>query len=363
LLLALDGQQQATQDNALPLSSCSSPFGDCSFPLGGSSLPVRGQLLVLRGQALPAQVLQLGLGRSSVPFVRELLVLRDESFVLCGQQHVPQVLQQDLVGSSLPSPQVQLVARARSFPRVVSSFPRVVSRFGPREQQHVLRGQQQVPQVLQHGTRGRALASAGNGTSYRDNGIRVLLAPGLLLRSTGMLLVRRACSRYHSRMSHVTEKGSFVFFWSGWPSQWYPADFAIDGVEYGCAEQFMMAEKARLFGDKEALHAILRTDSPVEQKALGRTVRDFDEARWTGACREVVYRGNIAKFSQNPDLLELLLVTGDKTLVEASPKDRIWGIGLAADDPRAMNRSAWRGKNWLGEVLMRVRAELWRPTR
>ena len=84
----------------------------------------------------------------------------------------------------------------------------------------------------------------------------------------------------------------------------------------------------------------------------------FDEARWTAACREVVYRGNLAKFGQNDDLLALLLATGSKTLVEASPKDRIWGIGLSADDPRATQPSAWPGKNWLGEALMRVRTEL-----
>jgi ribA/ribD-fused uncharacterized protein len=159
-------------------------------------------------------------------------------------------------------------------------------------------------------------------------------------------------------MSDITERDGFVFFWSGWPSQWHPADFTLDGVAYGCAEQYMMAEKARLFGDEETLGLILAAASPREQKALGRRVRGFDEARWQKACREIVYRGNAGKFSQNPDLKELLLATGSKTLVEASPTDRIWGIGLAADDPRATDRSAWRGKNWLGEALMRVRADL-----
>ena len=159
-------------------------------------------------------------------------------------------------------------------------------------------------------------------------------------------------------MSDVTERGGFVFFWSGWPSQWHPAAFTVEGVRYACTEQFMMAEKARLFGDDEALRQILATDSPREHKALGRAVRGFDETRWADACREVVYRGNLAKFSQSPDLKALLLATGSQTLAEASPTDRIWGIGLAAEDPRATDRSAWRGKNWLGEALMRVR---WDP--
>jgi len=159
-------------------------------------------------------------------------------------------------------------------------------------------------------------------------------------------------------MSDVIERDGFVFFWNGWPSQWHPAEFTVDGVAYTCTEQFMMAEKARLFGDDETLRQILATASPREQKALGRQVRGFDADRWTAACRDVVHRGNVAKFSQNADLKALLLATGDKTLVEASPTDRIWGIGLAADDRRATDRSAWRGKNWLGEALMRVRADL-----
>ncbi len=159
-------------------------------------------------------------------------------------------------------------------------------------------------------------------------------------------------------MSDVTERAGFAFFWNGWPSQWHPAVFTVDGVRYSCAEQFMMAEKARLFGDEETRVAILAAASPRDHKALGRKVRSFDSARWADACREVVYRGNIAKFSQNADLRELLLATGDRTLAEASPYDKIWGIGLTADDPNATDRTAWSGRNWLGEVLMRVRAEL-----
>ena len=159
-------------------------------------------------------------------------------------------------------------------------------------------------------------------------------------------------------VADVTTRDGFVFFWKGWPSQWHPSSFTVDEVAYTCAEQFMMAEKARLFGDTATLARILATASPREQKALGRKVTPFDASRWDAACREVVYRGNVAKFTQNADLRDLLLATGDDTIVEASPLDRVWGIGLAEDDPRASDPSQWRGKNWLGEALMQVRATL-----
>jgi ribA/ribD-fused uncharacterized protein len=156
----------------------------------------------------------------------------------------------------------------------------------------------------------------------------------------------------------VTVTDEFVYFWNGWPSQWHRCRFAVDGVEYNCAEQFMMAEKAALFGDSEVLRQILASTNPREQKALGRVVRGFDPAVWDRHCREVVYRGNLAKFGQNAGLRKLLLETGSKRIVEASPTDAIWGIGLAADDPRALDPAQWRGTNWLGGALVRVRETL-----
>jgi len=150
----------------------------------------------------------------------------------------------------------------------------------------------------------------------------------------------------------------FTFFWQGPFSQWYPSRFEVDGVTYSHAEQYMMAEKARLFGDGEVLRMILSAKTPKEQKAMGRKVRGFDESLWNSMAKEIVKRGNIAKFSQNPDLLEKLLSTDGTTLVEASPYDTIWGIGLRADDPLAEDRATWRGSNWLGEILTEVREEL-----
>jgi ribA/ribD-fused uncharacterized protein len=136
------------------------------------------------------------------------------------------------------------------------------------------------------------------------------------------------------------------------------ADFEINGVTYNCCEQFMMAEKARVFDDADAAQAILAAKSPRDQKALGRTIRGFRERTWNAVCRGIVYCGNLAKFSQDAQLRELLLGTGHRTIVEASPKDPIWGIGLSQDDPQVENPSQWQGTNWLGVALMQVRDEL-----
>ena len=150
----------------------------------------------------------------------------------------------------------------------------------------------------------------------------------------------------------------FTFFWSGPFSQWHPSKFSVDDVIYVTAEQYMMAEKARLFRDEEIRERIMTTADPRKQKALGRKVRGFDPDRWNGAAREIVYRGNRAKFTTHRDLLAVLLETEGTTIVEASPLDTIWGIGLAADSPDARDRTRWRGTNWLGEVLTRLRDAL-----
>ena len=151
-----------------------------------------------------------------------------------------------------------------------------------------------------------------------------------------------------------------VFFWQS-PApfgQWTAAKFVVDRITYNCAEQFMMAEKARLFGDEEMWVLIMSTQNPAEQKRLGRHVDGFDDALWKAHREDIVFRGNMAKFTQNPALLDALLDTGDRLLVEASPYDRIWGIGLHSTDERAADPAQWRGQNLLGNVLMRVRLTL-----
>jgi ribA/ribD-fused uncharacterized protein len=141
-------------------------------------------------------------------------------------------------------------------------------------------------------------------------------------------------------------------------SQWWSSEFVVDGVTYTSAEQWMMAGKARLFDDREALDAILATHDPARVKKLGKTVRRFDEATWKARCLDLVTDGNVAKFSADPALRAHLLGTGDAVLAEASPVDTIWGIGLAADHPDARDPRRWRGSNLLGFALMRARARL-----
>jgi ribA/ribD-fused uncharacterized protein len=141
-------------------------------------------------------------------------------------------------------------------------------------------------------------------------------------------------------------------------SQWFEAAFKVDGVSYRTAEHFMMAGKARLFGDDEICDRILAARTPGEAKKLGREIRGFDEAAWVAARLDIVTQGNIAKFSQNAELGAFLLGTGHQVLVEASPVDPIWGIGLAANNPLAQDPREWKGLNLLGYALMAAREAL-----
>jgi ribA/ribD-fused uncharacterized protein len=141
-------------------------------------------------------------------------------------------------------------------------------------------------------------------------------------------------------------------------SQWWPAPFTVEGDTYPTAEHFMMSEKARLFGDEETRSKILTAPHPKAAKQLGRAVQGFDDRRWEEARFGLVVRGNLAKFGQNAPLRDFLLNTGNRVLVEASPVDRVWGIGLAANDPLAEHPEQWRGLNLLGFALMEVRGRL-----
>lgn len=165
------------------------------------------------------------------------------------------------------------------------------------------------------------------------------------------------------------EKQKFLYFWGHTPpangsvnsscfSQWWKCHFILEGESYSCTEQYMMAEKARLFGDDRMLEAIMNAKHPKQMKEFGRAVRSFDNNVWERNCYDIVKRGNHAKFEQNPELWDYMKTTKNRILVEASPVDRIWGIGMAKDNPNVDNPLKWRGKNLLGFALTEVRDQL-----
>ncbi|MFI7342186.1 NADAR family protein [Streptomyces sp. NPDC050085] len=141
-------------------------------------------------------------------------------------------------------------------------------------------------------------------------------------------------------------------------SQWWPSPFTVAGVEYATAEHWMMAGKARLFGDAEAERQAIEAGHPSQAKNAGRLVRGFDDAVWERERFALVVEGSVHKFGSDPELRDFLVGTGERVLVEASPVDRIWGIGLTADDPAAQDPERWRGPNLLGFALMEARARL-----
>ncbi|XP_072173146.1 N-glycosidase YbiA-like [Diadema setosum] len=160
--------------------------------------------------------------------------------------------------------------------------------------------------------------------------------------------------------SKKKQKKEFTFFYTSESpfSQFHPANFEVDGVQYTCAEMYMMHQKAVLFGDTAIAERILVASKPGAMKALGRKVQNFDDDVWKEHRVKIVKKGNLAKFSQNEDLKERLMATKGTTLVEASPRDRIWGIGLGKDNPKALSKDTWRGQNLLGYILTEVREEL-----
>ncbi len=171
------------------------------------------------------------------------------------------------------------------------------------------------------------------------------------------------------RLHRAGRGAQYLCFWGHKPkhsgrvdrsclSNWFPAPFELEGVHYATTEHYMMAGKARLFGDADMLAEILAAASPMAAKKLGRKVRNFEDGVWKRHCFDIVVAGNFAKFGQNEALGRYLLATGDAVLVEASPRDRIWGIGMGASNPKARDPERWRGRNLLGFALMEVRARL-----
>ncbi|KAF8882171.1 hypothetical protein CPB84DRAFT_1851336 [Gymnopilus junonius] len=177
-------------------------------------------------------------------------------------------------------------------------------------------------------------------------------------------------------MAQQLNKDDYVFFWKtnevhGWGSQWYHSPFTAkvvfeegdkeEEVKFATAEHWMMVQKALLFKDAEVAREVLEVEGTGQKdmtyvKSLGRKVRNFDEEKWVEARERIVLEGNLLKFSQNQELGEKLVATGDKQIVEASPRDRIWGVGFGEKNALE-ERTRW-GLNLLGKALESTRGRL-----
>jgi len=168
---------------------------------------------------------------------------------------------------------------------------------------------------------------------------------------------------------NLGNKVKYLHFWGNQPdkdnrmtkscfSQWYESNFEVDGIAYKTAEHFMMAKKAGLFSDTKSMEKIISADHPGEAKKLGREVIGFNEKIWLEKRFELVVEGNAAKFLQNNEMKRFLMGTGDRILVEASPVDKIWGVGLAESDNKINDPNKWKGLNLLGFALMEVRGTI-----
>jgi ribA/ribD-fused uncharacterized protein len=151
-----------------------------------------------------------------------------------------------------------------------------------------------------------------------------------------------------------------VYFWGGIFSQWAKCKIYDDvlGITFNCAEQAMMWHKANTFNDDEAKEKILNVNDPREHKAIGRTIKNYDDKVWSDVRYDIVTAINYAKFNQNPAWKELLLFTDDYELVESSPVDKLWGVGLGENDPLILDKKNWQGQNLLGKAIGEARTEI-----
>lgn len=159
---------------------------------------------------------------------------------------------------------------------------------------------------------------------------------------------------------------NIITFWKPYTNdtgklcQWYKSDFIEDGVKFNCCEHYMMYKKAMLFGDSEIASEILKETDPSKMKAYGRRIKNFDNAIWDEHKFDIVYTGNLLKFTQNHKLKAYLLSTNGSILAEASPYDTVWGIGLSDDSLNVNYPDLWPGQNLLGCALMQVRDTIYK---
>ena len=150
----------------------------------------------------------------------------------------------------------------------------------------------------------------------------------------------------------------YVFFHQSWPSQWHKSPMIINNIKYNCCEQYMMAMKATLFNDQQTLTKIMNVSDPKDHKQLGRQIKNFNQSLWDQNKKQIIYDGNYAKFTQNKKLKKLLLSMDNRTFVEASKSDKIYGIGIGVMDTKADSKRNWRGQNLLGYVITNVRDQI-----
>jgi hypothetical protein len=163
-------------------------------------------------------------------------------------------------------------------------------------------------------------------------------------------------------MAEKNDKKSYVYFWSvndkeySCFSQWYPCKFEEDSIWFNCSEQYMMANKALLFGDNDIYDKIMKTSSPKIMKSLGKKVKNFNPKIWNKEKYDIVLCGNMLKFGYDIEMLEILRNTGNSIIAEASPYDNIWGIGMKKQ--KDLTEKDWKGTNLLGKILMEVRESI-----
>lgn len=156
----------------------------------------------------------------------------------------------------------------------------------------------------------------------------------------------------------MKETKTHIYFLGGYLSNFHECSIKLEPKEFNSSEQLFMYVKALYFNDDETAEEILKTSEPQEAKKLGRQVKNFNTEFWNNYCYEAMFKVNLAKFDQNPELAEKLIATYPKILVEANEHDCIWGVGLSEDNPLILDESNWKGSNLLGKALMDVRKEL-----
>lgn len=160
------------------------------------------------------------------------------------------------------------------------------------------------------------------------------------------------------KIMKITDTHVYFFSYKDFPSNFHLSSFVDNGIPFNCVEQYFMFQKALVFQDVEIAEKILLEKEPIQIKKLGRKIKNFNEFTWAAIRSDIMRRGLSLKFKQNERLKQKFLEHKGKTFVEASPYDKIWGVGLRETDPLILDKSNWRGSNLLGQLLTELVKEL-----